>query len=34
MVHEHTARIAPETEATEYAKTFFASAPKNLITEA
>jgi hypothetical protein len=33
IVHEQTARIAPETAATEYAKTFFVSAPKYFKTD-
>src|SRR4030043_1035653 len=34
IVHEQTARIEPETEATEYSTHFFAWAPKYLITDA
>jgi hypothetical protein len=34
IVHEHTARIVPDTAATEYASHFFARAPKYLRTEA
>lgn len=33
-VHEHTARIVPETDATEYARIFFACTPKYLRTDA
>lgn len=32
-VHEHTAKIVPETEATPYERTLFAFAPKYFITE-
>lgn len=34
IVQEHTARIEPETEATEYDRNLFALAPKYFITEA
>jgi hypothetical protein len=34
IVHEQTARIDPDTEATEYERNLFALAPKYLITEA
>ncbi len=34
MVHEHTASIEPDTEATEYERNLFALAPKYFITEA